>query len=414
MNEADALFECRVVITAPTGADANNINTVLVEAGFTTQIKPTLLTAIEAVSQGCGVLLLAEEAVDRTTGESLGEAMRKQLPWSDLPIIIITSAGRNRRSGIEATRLIGAHANLALIERPLSIPTLIAAVETALRARRRQYELRDLLADRQRLLASLEKRVEERTEKLQQMVEELEAFSYSVSHDLRSPLSIIGGYAQVLIEDHGESMGPRAQDLLNRIAKTTSRMDRLTQDLLAYTRISRAELILNPVDLDEVIGEVIEQYPSILSLRDHIAITRPLGVVSGHPPSLTQIFSNLIENALKFVKKGEKPQVRVSSQRQGEWIRVIVQDQGVGIAKEQHQRIFGIFERVSRSPFPGTGIGLAIAKKAVERMGGRIGVVSAMNQGATFWVDLKVANADEKAAGKGELGEASSNSPVTR
>jgi signal transduction histidine kinase len=194
------------------------------------------------------------------------------------------------------------------------------------------------------------------------------------------------------MEDHEETLTPGARELLNRIAKTALRMDQLTQDLLAYTRVSRGELTLSPVDLDHVLSEVVEQYPAILRMKHRITIHHPLGVVAGHSPSLIQIFSNLIENALKFVQQGQEPVVDIKAVREGEKVRVTVSDRGVGIAPEQQERIFGIFERVSRSPFPGTGIGLAIAKKAVERMGGAIGVQSALNQGAVFWVLLNAAH----------------------
>lgn len=164
-----------------------------------------------------------------------------------------------------ATALVGTRANLTLIERPLRAVTLVATVKAALRARSRQYEIRDLLKDRETLLASLEERVAERTSSLRQMVEELEAFSYSVSHDLRAPLRVLDGYARALLEDYSEKLEPAAKDMLTRIARTAHRMDRLTQDLLAYTRVSRGEITLEPVDVEQMLRAVIEQYPYLIA-----------------------------------------------------------------------------------------------------------------------------------------------------
>lgn len=390
-DRADSI-ECRVLILAPIGADAENMRTVLSHGGFTSSIQPDLTSTLAAVTDGCGVLLMTEEALEANGHARLVERLSGQPPWSDLPVVVIVSGARKGGYTAQLVKRLGPGMNLALIERPLRIPTLIAAVNTALRARRRQYELRDMLAERQRLMLGLEERVAERTERLRTMIEELEAFSYSVSHDLRGPLNVIGGYAQVLIEDHEKALTSEARDLLQRIVKTVRRMDQLTLDLLAYTRISREDLTLGPVDLDRVLAEVIEQYPAIMRMKHRITIHGPLGKVAGHPASLVQIFSNLIENSLKFVRRGEEPEVDIRSVFTSDRVRIIVADHGVGIAPEQHERIFGIFERVSRSPFPGTGIGLAIAKKAVERMGGAIGVISELDHGAAFWVELGSVN----------------------
>jgi signal transduction histidine kinase len=381
--------EQRVLITAPLGADARNIADVLAAGGIETRVCRDLAEAADEFSAGCAALLVTEEAMDPVQAALFSARLERQAPWSDVPVVLITSGGQFSPVSTRATALVGPRVNLTLIERPLRAVTLVATVRTALRARSRQYEIRDLLADRETLLASLEERVAERTARLRQMVEELEAFSYSVSHDLRAPLRVLDGYAQALIEDYADALEPGAKDLLARISRTAHRMDRLTQDVLAYTRVSRGELTLEPVSLEVLLREVIEQYPSLIESKDLIHLRTPLGTVLGHGPSLIQCFSNLLENALKFVSEGEVPHVEIYAVPRGDRIRVTVADQGVGIDPAQQQRIFGMFERASaHKHVAGTGIGLAIVKKAAERMGGSVGVESAPGKGARFWLEL--------------------------
>ncbi len=388
----------RVLVLAPLGADAANINQVLLAEGLETEVCRDLADLAQRFTGGCGALLLTEEALGAREHSLLSARLAEQAPWSDAPIILITTGGHLAVRSGQAVARLGDRANITLIERPLRTLTLVAAVHAALRARRRQYQVRDLLDDRERLLATLEERVAERTASLSQMVEELEAFSYSVSHDLRSPLRVLEGYANVLLEDYAAALPPPAQDMLDRIARASRRMDRLTQEVLAYTRVSRAEITLESLDLDLVLRAVIEQYPAILASRHLIRLRSPLGRVKGHLPSLIQCFSNLIENALKFVREGEQPEIEVFSETVGERVRISVRDHGVGIDPAQQKRIFGIFERAANPHVPGTGIGLAIVKKAAERMGGKVGVESAPGRGARFWLEFAATDSAEPVA----------------
>ena len=164
-------------------------------------------------------------------------------------------------------------------------------------------------------------------------------------------------------------------------------MDRLTQDLLAYTRISSGELVLERIDLDNVIDEVLESYPSLQEVSPHIQVQKPLGTCLGHAPSLAQCFSNLLENAVKFAKRGLPPEIEVRSKVHGDKLRVSVIDHGIGIAPGEGDRIFGLFERGGTNA-PGTGIGLAIVKKGAERMKGQAGLISIKGQKTEFWIEL--------------------------
>ena len=221
---------------------------------------------------------------------------------------------------------------------------------------------------------------------------ELEAFAYSVSHDLRTPLRAMQGLGIALEEDFSEELAPKARDYIHRIVAAAKRMDRLILDLLAYSRIGRGQSIHQAVDLDAVWGAVKDEFGAsnarVLSLR------MPLGRVWGNPSMLAQIATNLVSNATKFVAEGVTPEVEVSSRVSADRVRVLVVDNGIGIDPTHHGQIFGIFERLHGvEQYPGTGIGLALVKKAVEGMNGTVGVESRLGAGSCFWFELQRAEA---------------------
>ena len=233
----------------------------------------------------------------------------------------------------------------------------------------------------------LEKEVAARTAELRELVTEMESFSYTVSHDLRSPLRAIAGYSDAL-QDKGTTDAERTE-YLARITQATQRMDRLINDLLSYARITKSEFELLAVDLDRVVDDVSGEYKHAQGPRVQIVVEKPLGVVRGHEPALSQVFSNLIGNAIKFVPPDREPHLRIWAERRGPMRRVSVRDNGVGIRQEDLPRLFQIFERVhGEGNFEGTGIGLSIVKKATEKMHGVVGVDSVYGEGSTFWVEL--------------------------
>ena len=243
----------------------------------------------------------------------------------------------------------------------------------------------------------LEIRVEERTASLREAVAQLEEFSYTVSHDLRAPLRGMQVYSQALLEDYGDSLDAQAQHCLRRIAENATRLDKMVLDVLTFSRISRAELRFERVPLDKLVRDIIQHYPAMQPPRARIDV-QPLPDVLGHEPSLMQVLSNLLSNAVKFVAADVTPTVRVWSESNGSTIRLFVQDNGIGIKPERQARLFRMFERVHPDlPYEGTGVGLAIVRKAATRMGGDVGVHSDGSHGSTFWVQLPAAKepADE-------------------
>jgi len=218
---------------------------------------------------------------------------------------------------------------------------------------------------------------------------ELEAFSYSVSHDLRAPLRAIGGFSDALKEDYAEKLDQTGIGYVNEIIAAAGRMNQLVQDLLDYSRLGRAALGLQTVNVSQAVAKSLQQLgedPASIAIEIDTRYA-----VLAHEATLVQVISNLISNAIKFHEKNAEPQVRIwgAVQPGGNTMRLSVRDNGIGIAAQHHERIFQVFERLhDRESFPGTGIGLAIVKRAIHRMDGAYGLESAVGQGSTFWIEL--------------------------
>jgi signal transduction histidine kinase len=318
--------------------------------------------------------------------------------------------------------------------------SLNAQLRTEITERKRaELELVAAKNEISRHAVELEETVTERTAQLRETIGELEAFSYSISHDMRAPLRAMRGFAGILLTKHAAQLDAEGIKYLEKINAAAGRMDALIQDVLTYTRVLRAEIKIKPVDLDVLVRQVIGIYPQLQTGNAEIQIEGVLAKVLGGEASLAQCLSNLLTNAVKFVAPGTKPHVKVWAEEiqpkvesresrardagaldprpsprgitpaplrtdslpaisrdealDSPTVRLWVEDNGVGIAPEDQVRIFKMFERVHRATaYEGTGMGLAIVRKAVERMGGQMGVESEVGQGSKFWIQLKVAN----------------------
>ncbi len=239
--------------------------------------------------------------------------------------------------------------------------------------------------------ATLEATVTARTAALRETIGELEAFSYSISHDMRAPLRAMQSFSTILGEECADQVPPTGMEYIRRISSAASRMDGLIKDVLTYSRVARTDLPLEIVNLGGLLRDIIESYPSFQPPAAKVELIGKFPVVFAIQAVLTQCVSNLLGNAVKFVDAGVVPRVRVwaeLNEPQG-LVRVFFKDNGLGIEKDEHQSIFGIFQRISKK-YEGSGIGLSIVKKGVERMGGSVGLSSAPGEGSTFWLDLKL------------------------
>jgi PAS domain S-box-containing protein len=244
-------------------------------------------------------------------------------------------------------------------------------------------DARELLAKHKEELESV---VAQRTAQLQEVVDELGAFSYSVSHDLRTPLRTIIGFGELLVTDHGATLPGEAKALLNRMVRAAQRMNALITDLLKYSQMSRGELYIEVLDPHPLIQEIVEAN-LVATPAATIHVVGPFPKVRASRVALQQCLANLVANAIKFSRPGVPPVVTIRAESEPDRVRLNVEDNGVGIAPQHRDRVWAMFERLS-SNYDGTGVGLAIVRKAMERMGGQIGVESEVGVGSTFWIEL--------------------------
>jgi signal transduction histidine kinase len=236
----------------------------------------------------------------------------------------------------------------------------------------------------------LEARVAARTTELDTINTELETFTYSVSHDLKAPLRGIEGYSRLLLEDYQDQLDDEGRLFLRNVRQGVEQMGRLIEDLLAYSHMERRELLGVRVELEPVLARLIAEYQDqIQASGAHLDLDLDGLSVRADPDGLALVLRNLLDNALKFHRPGEPPVVSIRAQAIGDCVRLSVCDQGIGFDRRFHDRLFEIFQRLhGTEEFPGTGIGLAMVRKAMQRMGGQVQADSAPGQGATFHLEF--------------------------
>jgi PAS domain S-box-containing protein len=271
---------------------------------------------------------------------------------------------------------------------------VLAAIIDITDRKRMEAELAKATAELRDHAHTLEATVAERTKHLQLTIAELESVSYSLSHDLRGPLRTIQGFSQLVLDEAGDRLRPKEKELLAKAIRASERMDHLIQDVLTYTRVSRHTAVPEPLDLERLVRQLVDERPEFQPSKADIVIESPLEQVLAHEASLTQVVTNLLDNAVKFVAPGQRPRIRIRTEVHEASVNLWIEDNGIGIPRGAEHRLFTMFQRLnSERDYPGTGIGLAIVRKAVERMGGTVKVASEPGRGSKFCVQLPHAHA---------------------
>lgn len=282
--------------------------------------------------------------------------------------------------------------SLILVQAFMGTITLTSMVLASIVSERRRTEqaLHQAREDLRKHAADLELRVQQRTASLQDTFHSLESLCYSIAHDLRAPLRAIAGYTDILGEDYEKLVDERGKEYLWRVKAAAARMDLLILDLLQLGRVGSAEIAPADLQLEPIAQRVLAQmHEEIKSRNAEIHLNKPLLPVFANGALLEQILHNLFANALKFARNETKPRIELWTESRENWVRICVKDNGIGIESEHLERIFQPFEKLTSHPAAqGNGIGLAIVRKGVERMGGRVGVESCPGAGSCFWLEL--------------------------
>ncbi len=371
-NAAQQSDELRILILAPIWNDARLSAGFLEKAGFATAICTDLNDLGQRVRAGCGALLLAEEAVASEDVTKLVSELERQPSWSDLPLILITGSGE--ANGVRPRYLAALFpvGNISIIERPVRPATLVSTCEVALRARRRQYQVRDLVRE----LDEADRRKDE--------------FLAMLAHELRNPLAAVANAASLLTSSNAEADHEWAKGV---IARQSSQLAHLIDDLLDVSRITAGKIRLRReiIDVAAVLDRARDSARPLIDSRKHDLICRYAPEclwVDADPTRLEQIVLNLLTNAAKYTSAGGR--IELTARQSGAEIFITVRDNGIGIAPERMPEMFRLFAQGERSiarSEGGLGIGLTIVEKLVGMHSGRIEAKSdGLNCGSTFTV----------------------------
>ncbi len=393
----------RIFIIAPIGGDANAIATLLTARGFQASVCPgPVNSAREIIS--AGALVMTEEALQFATTTNLLNALEHQPPWSELPVIILTSGGASRLTQLFDLTAYAA-GGVTLLERPIGTATLLGTINVALSSRRRQYQVRDLIAEQERNRASLEESEEKlrlllaREQELRQAADEAnrlkDEFLATMSHELRNPLNVILGYSEVLLRTEQIKASPHLLRLSEGLRRNALAQSYLIRDLLELSRLRSGKLTLSceTVSLMTAVNNAVETVRADAQAKDIVieigTPSEPL-FVEGELLRLEQIVWNLLTNAVKFTPNGGKVSVRL--EREDNKAVLIVEDTGQGIEASFLPNVFEMFRqgdaRASRE-HAGMGIGLALVQQLVRLHGGSVVAYSAgLGKGTRFTVTL--------------------------
>ncbi|HSU33141.1 MAG TPA: ATP-binding protein [Bryobacteraceae bacterium] len=373
----------RILIHAPFGRDGALLSEILRREQFVVELCPCFENLCNSIPEGAGAILIGDEALGLSRVLRLSEELANQPAWSDLNLLVMTNGGRadvgsqHRLHTLEPLR-----GPMTLLERPLRIATLLSAVHSALRSRRRQYQLRDLLQRETENAASLRAA----NEALRQSNASLAEFAYVASHDLQEPLRSVTAYTQLLSRRYKGQLDQTADEYIQFATDGALRMMALIEDLLQYAQVtSRASPSELKADTNAALAVAQENLGALIKETAANIESDSLPSIAVDFTQLVQLFQNLIGNAIKYRSEGTPPHIRIAAVRQGPDWRFSVSDNGIGFAQEYAEHVFGVFKRLNRNAVPGTGIGLALCKRIVENHGGRIWAESQPGMGSTFY-----------------------------
>ena len=364
----------KVLIVDDSASDAEQIEGWLRSTSvlsFDIESCDRLAAALSRLDRNDIELVLLDLFLPESKGLKTLRRLRERAPG--VTVIALTRF-EDEHASVQALRE-GAQDYLAKSE--ISGSLLLRAIRHALERKSIEEQLRNS-EERHRTMAEL----------LSRANVELEGFTYSVSHDLRAPLRAITGFTEILDRDYRSQLDEKAGQYLDRIISAGQRMGWLIDDLLAYSRLGHESLKTEQVKLDDLFAQVVNSLAARIEENGAtIELPEELPAIYGHPTLLTQIFSNLLSNAITFHRPGESSRVVVGCRLDSDDCTLSVSDNGIGISPEYLDKIFDIFQRLHRQDeFPGTGIGLAIVKKSVELLGGTVTVDSEEGRGTTFTV----------------------------
>jgi signal transduction histidine kinase/CheY-like chemotaxis protein len=372
-----------VLVLAPTGRDAAMTSAALADAGIHAAPCPDMAAACTAIRRGAGALLVAEEAFDAASFEHLVRTLEEQEPWSDLPIVLLAGSAFSD-SPDRTSRLLAPLRNVMVLERPIRVSVLVTALQVALRARRRQYELRGHIAERERA-----RREAEAANRLK------DEFLATVSHELRTPLNVILGWSGMLAREDGEPVQrARAVEVIHRNARAQARV---IDELLDISRIVSGKLRMEvaPVALTPLLDDAVDAVrPAVEAKHLTISTSAPanMPIIFGDGDRLRQVFFNLLTNAVKFTPEGGR--ITVAIKRIDGHVEIRVADTGIGIAQDVLPYVFDRFRQADSTTtrsYGGLGLGLAIVRQLVELHGGTVEASShGAGTGAEFVVRLPV------------------------
>ena len=380
----------RVAVLAPTGRDAAVAARVLEHAGFAVAPCADMAALCASIDDDTGVLLIAEEALGGRARDSLLAALGAQPSWSDLPVIVLTAESELSRVLSPTLHEVAERANVTLLERPVRVATLVTTLRSALRARQRQFDLRDYLAERAEAEAAL-RTAREQAEAANRTKGEFLAI---MSHELRTPLNAIGGYSELIEMGVRGPVTEEQRADLRRIQQSQRHLLGLINQVLNYTRVDTGTVTYDITDV--TVGEALAAAEALIvpQLRAN-GLRYTLGDCPQHLTAradrdkLQQILLNLLTNAIKFTPRGGE--LRIDCARDGDLVAISVEDTGIGIAADKLASVFEPFVQIDAKltrTHEGVGLGLAISRDLARGMGGDLTVRSEVGVGSRFTLTL--------------------------